>query len=200
MPTTLAANFRVDINYSINGITHVWRGYCDVIDPTTDPIELVGRPGRTPGDWRDVAQASWDTMRAIFQDTATGGVSATLLQRDDTVWNPIDFVTLTGAGSSSSATKPAQQLTYVLRDTSLKKIRWILMETVQNYVGHFGNGTGGGTAQDTITATLNAAGSTDTDFYSWQKSRGNFFFAASGTVAGLTYDLNDKLKRSRNLE
>lgn len=200
MSTPLAATFRIVTEYSINGVTHVIHAYCNVIDPTVTTPVLLARPGGANVDWDQAAQDTWDQQRNLFQDTATGGVSAHLDERSGTVWNPIAFATLTGGGASSATTKPAQQITYVLRDTGHRKIRYVLLETVQNYVGHTSSGLGLGTAQDNFTKVLNGTTGGDGLPFNWQKSRGDSYFAVTGTVAGLTFDLNDKLKRTRHLE
>ena len=200
MATPLDAQFRITIDYTVNSFVHSWRGYCRPIDPAVPTPVLLARPGGANVDWNVAAQDTWDAMRNLFQDTATGGVSARLEEFASLVWSPIAFATLTGGGASSATTKPAQQITYVLRDTAHKNIRFILLESVQNYIGHVSGGYGLGTAQDNFTKVLDGTTGGDGLPFNWQRSRGDRYIADIGVVAGLTFDLNDKVKRSRHLE
>jgi hypothetical protein len=200
MSQPLLATFRMVINYRVAGVNHAWRGYCFAPTPTVGAPDILQRDGVSVLDWTDAANYSWDQMRTLYNTGSIDSAQAVLEQFADPVWNPISFHTLTGGGASSASQKNAQQITYVLRDTAFFKLRFILLETVQGYTGHVGTGYGLGTDQNSFTEKLDGTETNVNAFWNWQKSRGNRYFLASGTVAGLTFDLNDKLKRRRGLE
>jgi hypothetical protein len=200
MAQPLLATYRLVIEYQIEGVLHTLHMYCSVDNPTAATPDIIARDGTTDMPWDDVADDVWDFLRVHFNTGAVDSAAAKLEQFDDPVWNSIAFHTLTGAGSSSAATKKAQQTTYVLRDSAFFKVKFILMETVNDYIGHVGTGYGLGTDMNALTEALDGTNPDAHAFYNWLKSRGNRYLITNGVVAGLTFDLNDKLKRTRGLE
>jgi hypothetical protein len=128
-----------------------------------------------------------------------GTAQAQLQTRSGTIWNPIAFATLSGGGAGNASTKAASQATFVLRDSAFKKIRAMVLEHTEGYVFHSLDGTGGSSATQFWAGGYTGVDTNSNAMYRWVKSRGDRFILGTGMAAGLTFDLNDKLKRARGL-
>jgi hypothetical protein len=189
----------LEFKWSVAGFVHrlnTYMAYNDVLGQH----QMVDRDGITTILWTVGAQYFWDKIRAIYDTSGVASpASVTLFSRSGTLWNLIDVANLTGAGLHAPPYTPAQQWTWVLRDTAFFKLRFVLLETYNGYAAHFNDGITTTAINDAITNALNGVDVSANAPFRWMKSRGNRFLAASGTVAGLTADLNDKLKRARGL-
>jgi hypothetical protein len=198
MATPLTATHRMDVSYFVSGELHHRHEYCK--KGTTlfaGHPSVVLNDGTTEIDWRDAAQRLTDKIGNWSLMDAHPTVA--LEERSGSVWNPVDFYTSTTLAETGTLA-PASQLTVVLRDTSFEKLRVTLMEGRTGYVGHSPSGLGINTEIDNVVAAWTTPGSDDFNPFNWAKSRGDRYLLSSGTCAGATLDLNDKLKRRRGLE
>jgi hypothetical protein len=199
MSVPLTATAKLQFVYSVKGLQHKLASYCAYND-VLGQHQLVDRDGITTILWTTAAQTLWDALRQFYQAAdVTVPASVSLYQRSGFFWNLIDVFALTGAGNGASAANVAQQSTWVLRDSAHKFVRFVVLETLNPYVGHSANGQGIGTVSNALSDELSGANVGASMGYRWIKSRGDRFLAATGVIAGLTYDVNDKLKRARGL-
>lgn len=197
MATTLTATHRITLTYVCTGFTHLWRGFCKVGSTVLGVRQLVCRDGITEISWKDGIEY-WGSKVPEFAD-CDATMSALLEVRSGTLWNPLDADAFT-VGLFGGTFAPASQYTAVVRDTAFKKIRVVLMEGFNGYVGHAASGYGINAGLDDMSDVLNGNDADPLTNYQWQKSRGDNYILASGAIAGVTLDLNDKLKRARGLE
>jgi hypothetical protein len=199
MSQPLVATSRLVAKYVVSGLTHTLRMYMAYND-VLGQHQMVDRDGITTVLWTLGGQYVWDKIRAMLDATLVPNpATLELQQRSGTLWNPIDFAALTGAGSGGGFS-PALQQTWVLRDIAFKKIRFEVLEGVYQYNYHSNTGVGLNAAETAVTSMLSGADASANAPYRWMKSRGDRFILASGAIAGLTHDLNDKLKRARGIE
>lgn len=197
MPTPLVATYRIVTQYTVSSLVHVQHSYCQPDTVDGDDTTLVPRDGGAAILWSDAADKQWANAFTYWV-VADDGAVATLEHRVGSIWNPVAFHTLTGGGGGSLAA--ASQLTVVMRDTSFKKLRLTLMEGNTGYVGHSASGVGMPGDIDSLIYAFTTPVDDRACPGNWVKSRSNLFLLESGTVAGATLDLNDKLKRARGLE
>lgn len=199
MSVVLAATAKLVFQYTVDDLPHklqTYMAYNDVLGQH----QMVDRDGITTVLWTVGAQYLWDKFRQGYNSTdVSSPASVSLFHRSGSLWNLVDVSALTGVGASGSATSPAQQFTWVLRDTAFKFVRFLALETIGGYVGHYPVGIGGTSWLNNITYMLSGADTDASAPYRWLKSRGDRFLAATGTVAGLTADSNDALRRARGL-
>jgi hypothetical protein len=199
MPQPLLATSKLSFNYNIKGFAHkldCYMAYNDVLGQH----QMVDRDGITTVLWSLGAQYLWDKFRAVLLSTdVPSPATVTLLKRVGAIYNVIDVATLTGAGSGGGATQYGNQSTWVVRDTAFKFIRFIQLENIGAYVGHYLGGLGAGTGFNAISAMLSGSDTDPSAPFRWLKSRGDRFVAASGTVIAMTFDTNRKIRRARGL-
>lgn len=200
MSTPLAAVSRLDFRYRSYSRQHRLSTYV-AYNNVLGAHQLNDRDGITTILWTLAAQYLWDKVRAIYDGTNTpSAASVTLLDRVGTLWHVTDVAALTGIGSGGGQNQAAQQFTWVLRDTAFKKLRFITLESNGGYLYHTDDGCGAGAGTDAISNMLNGVDTNANAPFRWMKSRGDHFLAASGTIAGFTADLNDKIKRAAGQE
>jgi hypothetical protein len=199
--TPLTALFRITLTYVVAGLSHKVRAYVRPVAVGAQPWVLNDRTN-TPMiiTWRDVALGWWLHIFAPVMTSSVPGASAVLEQFVAGLWQPIDFYSVVQVGLDPAPPTLAEEATYVIRDTAFKKIRVILLETTQGYLGHSNTGMGVTGSFDVVTPYLNGATPVATSPWNWQVSRGNRYFLAAGAIAGLTLDQNRKLKRARHQE
>lgn len=188
---------RLKFLYATQGENHVVHAY--VVRGT----DISGAPAVMYRDasnnlWTLAATAFWDFFRQV-QGSDVTGATASFEHFASGVWNPVAFLTLTDGGSIGTLGTLAQQLTAVLRDTNNKKIRLCAMECALPYAGHSNDGSGLGSDVDSFIAGWNGTVVTGDAPYLWQVSVHNDYISTGGSIAGVTFDLNDKLKRRRGL-
>jgi hypothetical protein len=196
MSQPLLATDRIVFNIAVGGLAHKLVAYVKQAAPIMGVPQILDRDGITTHGWDGAAQYMWDLLVAIY-DSTTPPAAAELQNRSGIVWNPVAGVTLTSNGIGTGIAL-AGQLTYVLRDTAFKHIRYTLMETTLPYAGHEPNGFGLDVNADALLTALTSNSNVVAPF-NWQKSRGDRYILASGACAGGTLDLNDKLRRRRSL-
>ncbi|SRR6266496_2331657 len=198
MSQPLIATHRVTVTYVVHGLAHKFSAYASA-SLVLGVWSLADRDGIVALNWTACAQALWDAIRAILDNT-TPAASAILEERSGLLWTLTDTFALSGIGQQTPAYSPACQLSIILRDTAFLKIRALILEASEPYVGHSADGTGINSGITNTVAFWTGANTGAQNPYRWQKSRGNRFIKATGMVAGATLDLNDKLKRARGLE
>lgn len=202
MSTPLTANYRISIAYVVRTIPHVWRGYCKRGADLSGIPSVIVRDGSTTIEWSHAAQGAWNVIRQILENE-TPAPNATLEHRltGTQVWETIDTAALESTGADTQDTSLASQLTVVLRDTANKKIRFVVLEHSRGYVGHAANHDGFGDPVKSLVKNLDGFVTDDNTIpFGWQVSRANNYIKATGACAGITLDLNDKVKRGRGLE
>lgn len=197
MPSTLTATHRIVAKWQNSGLEHVQRAYCELGTPIGGVQQLVSRDGVSPIPVPDAYQGMFDALSAILADT-DAAISFSLEERTGLIWNPLDFDSI--PPFTGRTLVPASQFTLVLRDTAFIKIRVVVLETAEGYVGHSASGLGINANTDDFTNNYNGNTGVGTEPFFWQKSLVDNFILAGGSVAGGTYDLNDRAKRDRGLE
>lgn len=202
MSQPLLAVTRISVFYTIQSFRHVWRGYVSQDPAAFTPRHILKRDGVTSISWVVAAQAAWDTIRQVIRSTETPVPSARLenLVVGTNQWQLTDVANLINAGASADATVKASQLTVVVRDTAFKFLRFVVLESTPGYVGHAENGLGIDAHIDVVVNNLNGTNIAANEPFTWQMSRGFRYINPSGSIAGATLDLNDKLKRRRGFE
>lgn len=198
MATPLSATHRMTIAYQVKSRTHKLRMYVKLGAPIAGVQQFIQRDGVTLTPFPTAAQEVWDIIRSLLE-AATPAASALLEVASGPlpIWLPVDTATLTGVGTHSGAANIASQATWVVRDSAFNKVKVLVMEHCEGYLGHSNTGLGVSTPLDSVTTNLFTSGAPADSSYFWQVGRSNLYLLTTGTVAGLTLDLNDKLKRDR---
>ncbi len=199
MSQPLLATARLEFLYVVNSFNHrlnTYMAYNDVLGQH----QMNDRDGITTVLWTLGAQYLWDKVRGVYSAAGLpAAAQVSLFSRSGSIWNLIDVAALTGIGSGSGTVALANQSTWVVRDTAFKKIRFVLLEDLYGYAFHVQNGISGSAPLDDVTKMINGTDTNASAPFRWMKSRGDRFIAATGSIAGLTQDLNDRLKRARGL-
>jgi hypothetical protein len=198
MSTPLVSSRRITLTYVVLGLSHKHRHYA--VNADSGGIrQVLHRDGTTVISWTDAAQALWDAIRQVLDNTVPAA-TALLEDRSGTLWLPTASATLSNAGQVSGVVNIASQITTVLRDTTFKKIRSIVLEHDEGYVGHSATGH---TISSAVTSMVSALDGTvvspaETPF-NWIVGRSENYILSSGAVAGVTLDSNDRIRRSRGV-
>lgn len=197
MATPLAATYRIHVPYISGGRPHSLRHYCRLATSGTHPLIHV-RSGDTGIDWRDAATR---LAGNISNSLPSGASIGTLLleQLIGLTWVAVDSAS-PGTITFSGTLYPATQATCVLRDTAFKKVRAELLDINYPAPAHWPgvpSGTGTGGLINWTTGYTVAAASPD-DPYNWMVGRSNSFLQ-DNPIAGLTVDLNDRIRRDAGL-
>lgn len=197
MAQPLLATNRVTFTFTVSGLNHVQRFYCERAAPLLGVEQLADRDGIVTRDAQSCFDSGWQGIARVL-GVLTTTATAILEEYSAPLWNPVAAFTVSAAGDQAADT-PASQLTVVVRDTAFKKIRMTTMEPGLGYAGHSNTGYGFNVSADQYIDSITGADTDTFGIYRWAKSRGDRFIMASGMIAGATLDFNDKLKRSRNL-
>lgn len=201
MSQPLIATYRITFSYTVLGLLHKFRAYCKPVAVGVQPWVLRDRNGAaTALNWANIAFDAWRDYFANQYPPSVTGAAAVLENFQSPLWVPLDFTTIAQAGGSGDAINPTQQSTWVIRDTAFKKIRVIWLETTAPFLGHSANGLGLYVESTPVTHAYDGTVTVDQAPFQWQVSRGDRYVLAAGSVAGLTYDQNRKLKRARHDE
>lgn len=195
MSTPLTASWRITIPYTVSGKAHKHRAYVRIatITPT---YTLRQRDGTTTM----LASLAIDILAnklAIVVPAGSVFGTALLEEYSGGLWLPRYSHAPTMGTVISGTLAPASQITVVLRDTGFHKIRAIMLDTKFPPPGHW-NDDGTAAGLGGWTDRYGLAGASSNDPYYWQVSRGNLYLQDS-PWAGITFDLNNKVRRARGL-
>lgn len=196
MPQALLATYRLRTEYTIGGLTHKTVQYVKGVSGSPGSIILTDRTSATH-TLQQAADAWAQNLDAILDNTLTS-VNVFLDQLVAGIWQLVDTVTVSLAGSSGTAYKPATQLTYVFRDSSFFKMKVVLIEASQSAPAHWTSPTGGGSSNNTLVKEYTSGHVSTHAVWLWGVSRGNRYLADSPFVGG-TCTLNRKIRRARGL-
>lgn len=199
-PTPLTATHRVNVKYIVDGKTHVLRHYVKRgADSGIGVPQLIDRDGSTLLDWLTCANQLWEPYSQIM-NSGVDNPELSLWERSGVLWVPVVFDVAIDSGQSADPTTLSAGISLVLRATSFKKIRAMMLDTTLGYLGHWITGEDAPTAIRDIARAYNGIGGGDHDPYRWVVNKANNYLAFSGCVAGVTLDQNDRVKRSRGYE
>src|SRR3974390_3220526 len=161
MAQPLTATHRLEIDYTQSGKLHKLRQYCAAVPWVITPGDyaLTTRTGATPIEAAVAAQAIAVALGNLFA-TTIGAMNFTLAVRAGGIFNPIQFGPLVASGTYGSYV-PAGQVTMVLRDTAVFKLKVIVLESGDPVGFHTTALSGLNTNQDAFAKFWDASG-TDT--------------------------------------
>lgn len=199
MSVVLAATSMLRLDYTVQGLPHKLDMYCAYND-VLGQHQLVDRDGITTVLWTLAGQYIWSKLCAIFSPASVPSpAQLSLLHRTGTLWNVVDISALTGIGGSAGVYAPASQITWTVRDSAFKFIKFEALEGTGEYAGKYKNGIGFAASTNAVSNALSGADTDASAPYRWMKSRGDRFIAATGAIAGMSMRLNDKLARARGV-
>lgn len=199
MSVTLSATGRITVPVTYANLQHKIRVYArnpqavggsfNINTRATDANDL---------DWTDAVDALIEAVSYMYANTATFG-DASLEHRDGSIWTLLANYTPAGTTHFTGANNEGWQITSVLRDITLKKVKLVMLEGNAGALLHVGSysGFGAGTylnfiKEFTINKTLTNAP------YNWMVSRGNQYLNTASFV-GLTVTPNKRVRRRRGL-
>jgi hypothetical protein len=198
----LTAEYRVVIEFVVPNLIHVMRCYAEASPSLLAPSGyfLFDRSGIASIDAKDAAQAWWTAVRPNYFSSVVPPTFR-LENRVGVVWNPVSTAALTGAGTNLQTTSFASQFTISCRTTNFKRIKFIWIEQAQyqaafKYIG----GTALAVQSPLFAHSVDGTDALPTNLFNWARSRNKRELAISGAVISSTYDLNDKVRRSRHIQ
>jgi len=195
MSVPLAAFYRIELEFTVEGIAHKTRAYCHRGADIAGVPTVTARDTVTDGVWTDRAQGYWDALKQVYASEVTAP-QAQFQHFVSGAWNPVDVAALTGAGAGTGSTSPANQLTMTLRDTSFDKVRVVLLETIGGYLGKATTAVGLSGNLGNLSARYTSSHAAADDPFNWQQSRGARYLALSPFVS-IVFDTNNKMRRAR---
>lgn len=202
MPQPLTAVYRMVLNISVSSLVHKFRAYAEasasIVSP--DGYYLFDRNGLAVVEPNLAAQAMWNSVKGNY-NTAVPAPTWLLEQRTGSSWNPVASGTTTGAGTSSGSIRLGGQFTASFRTTDFQRIRAVILEMDSFEFGVKLIGSGGfASVWSTFAAKWDGSGGGTSDPFVWVRSKDKKELAANGAIISGTYDLNDKVRRSRNAQ
>lgn len=187
---------RITFNYIVSGLSHKTRFYCRNPQVAGSTFNINTRTlDENDLDWVDAVTGLNTDLDNVMGTAVTMG-EAQLDKWDGTVWQPLATTTPTFLGSSTA--QSCAQLTVVLRDTELKKVKVVVMEPSQPAPQHSISATGGDASMDNFIAGFLSTGTTPDKAFNWMVSHRNLYLAVSPFI-GFTVCLNRKVRRRRGL-
>lgn len=194
MSTVLVASWRITIPYTVTGQNHKVHAYARIAT-TTPSFGLRHRDLTTVIPWTDAADQFNRYFGDAFLPAAATWGTVLLEQLVGSLWQPQATHSVTG--TQTGTTIPASQVTVVLRDTTFKKIRLVALDTKYQPPIRWANLPTGTVIDNNLVEWTGAYTDTASPFL-WQVGRSNNFLQAD-PIAGISVDLNDKLRRARGL-
>lgn len=202
MAQPLTAEWRITFSISVAGLIHKLRVYCaaDVSILAASGYFVEDRTGIADIDAGDAAQAFWTSLRPLFKTTVSAP-GWLLEHRVGSLWNPATSGTTTGAGTDTGSIFAASQMTVSLRTTDFNRVRIIVLESDlfdqgQKFYGY---------ADLHAIAPALAEGIAGVDaiasgYFQWARSRNKKLVNEGAPIVSTVFDLNDKVRRSRNVQ
>lgn len=199
-PHAVLANWRVAVEYTIQGHTHKTRAYMtEVVNNAGAWYAVKNGTSNTWLPWESCAHR----LALVLQQ---GGLSSdtwgamTLEYRNGTVWELLDVnVPTMGTVSNSSFTFAGVQLTITLRDASLNRFKIVSEERYENNNRTSKVITDAQVWNQTYINSLVTTGGDDYDPVNWMCSKYAIAVKPGGFVSWATYP-NRKVLRSRGLK
>lgn len=199
MATTLVPTYRMEFSYVVTGLLHKVRHYVNV--DTSTPVKILKRDGTTAITPAAAAAGFVDAFQSgygVNQPTAFGWIFQHLVTG---VWLPVATGTEPNENTVTTPQQLGAQVTSVFRDTAFKKVRLIELESIVPGPFHFANLAAATSFNAALGGLLQQYDSTFTVTnppFEWVVGRsGNYL--ATNPLVGVTWDLNDKVRRARNL-
>lgn len=194
MSTILTASWRISVPYTVTGQNHKVHAYARIAT-TTPSFALRHRDLSTNLDWEDCADQFVRYFADGFLSSAATFGTVLLEQLSGGLWLP--QATHAVSSTQTGTTVPASQVTCVLRDTAFKKIRLVALDTKYQPPLKWANMPTATVIDDNLVEWTSDYTDTASPFL-WQVGRSNNFLQAD-PVAGISVDLNDKLRRARGI-
>lgn len=204
MATPLTASYRMSFQYVVSSYTHVIRHYVRAVIVGGD-YKVVLKDGVTQITPQQCADGMGNALDNLFQTANPASAAWTLEHLSGMAWNPVATGGTATESGVSTAPALASQITLVLRDTSFKKVKAVVMESTVKPPYHFnvlGSNTGALHNFSSLLWAFCLEYDADTGELNppqkWVVSRGNDYLQDHPFV-GVTGDLNDKIRRGRGL-
>lgn len=195
MATALSATARIVIPYTINGKTHKVRLYARGLTLVGGVYQINSRTADANDQvWTDCADAVAALMSNVFTTDASFG-TASIQELTAGVWVDRAFHA-TANGGLAGTYYPTTELTVVLRDINLKKVKVVLLETKEISPQHSEDATAGDANMDLWVKGFLPTHTGAHDPYVWMVGRGNQYLNTTPFV-GFTVCQNKKLRRTR---
>lgn len=195
MSTPLSATGRITCPYVVSGKTHKAHFYCRGIAPVGGSFNINSRTlDANDIVWTDAAE------RATFVTMVCAGTAVTpgdqiLEKLIGGVWVPQAFHT--SAQSATGGTiQLATQLTLYFRDITFKKVKCVLMETIQVVPYHSIDPLAGDVNMDALIKAFTVDHLNANDPFVWMVGRSNQYLNTASFVSATTTH-NRKMRRAR---
>lgn len=199
MATPLSALWRAVFKYTVSGIQHVTRFYCDAAPGAgASGYDITMRSGAPNVDFTTVEVAFWTDIRNFY--TASYPVTfdqSTLEQRIGISWFPVYAQVASTVPSGSGPSILGTGVIVSLRDTTFKPMKVYIQESSKIVPEKTTLPTGWDANWDAFLLSLTTPGATPGDhLWDWIVGRsGNYV----GSFVSAVSDTNDELRRARGL-
>lgn len=201
MATPLAATGRITIPYTIAGFVHKFRIFVRGLAPVGGSFNHNSRAlDENDQVWTDSADALATTLSYVTGAALCFG-DAVLEQQSGGIWTALATHTPSYVDHTPGAGTLGKQITLVLRDITLKKVKFVVLDAPGPELYH-------SASQTAIAATEAYWGNFVKQFmsifsvthapYNWAVGRGNQYLNTSPLV-GFTLTSNRRLRRRRGL-
>lgn len=199
MATALVPTYRFEFSYVVNGLAHKVRHYVNV--DTSTPVKVMERDGSTAIAQSDAADGFAITFLSGYGLSHVPAMSWIFQHLVAGVWLPINSGSHTNTNSSGVAPEEATQVTLVFRDLAFKQIKVIMLESLIDGPFHVSNLAAANSfnaALGSICQQYDSTFSVPFAPHLWVVGRSGNYLALTPLI-GATWDLNDKVRRARNL-
>jgi hypothetical protein len=203
MAEPLTAEYRISLHIVVGGLTHLLRVYCEASPSllAASGYFVFDRSGLATIDAGDAAQAWWNALRTLYGTSILAPVWF-LENRSGVIWNPVATGSLTGAGTVTGSFFDATQLTFSMRTSVFTRIRFVVLEqnktqnpdkiqTLSELSASYGSA---------IAQALDGSDGNSDGIFNWARSKAKRELHSAAPFVSMTWDLNDKVRRARNLQ
>ena len=203
MAEPLTAEYRLRLDIVVGGLTHKMRQFCEASASllAASGYFLFDRSGLATIDAGDAAQSFW-TMVASVYGTSVTAPQWILENRSGVVWNPVTAGTTTGTGAITGSYFDATQFTISMRSTLFTRLRLIILEQnkTQNAAKINSLSALSASWSAALAAGISGSDSDASGYFQWARSKNKRELNATSPFISSTFDLNDKVRRSRNIQ
>lgn len=194
MSQPLIATWRLTQPYTVAGLVHKWRAYFRIAT-TTPALTVRARDGVTTFAIDDVIERVAQNMRNVLPTGATFG-TALVEEHVGLIWQP-RYVHLPTPSAAAGTHFPATQITVTMRDSGFHFVRLVILDGNVSAPRHFATLPATSEINAWLAGYVSTAPNPEAPYF-WQVSRSNLYLLDGG-FAGITLDLNDKIRRARGL-